>query len=65
MQPVSKQRLDKQTSAKAVTSTTTTETVFSVVSGQSAYKRSECSDRVSSGQLRVSRKLEERVQKNF
>jgi hypothetical protein len=58
MQPVSKQRLGKHSSAKAVM-LATTETVFSVGSVQSAYKRSECSDRVSSGQLRTSRKLEE------
>jgi hypothetical protein len=64
MQHVSKQRLGKHISAWAVTSAII-ETVFSVGSVQSAYKRSECSDRVGSGQLRVSRKLEEWVQKNF
>jgi hypothetical protein len=48
MQPVSKQRLGKHTSAFSVTSSTV-ETVFSVVSVRSAYKGSECSDRVSSG----------------
>jgi hypothetical protein len=47
MQPVSKQRLGKHASAKAVTSATI-ETVFSVGSVQGACKRSECSDRVSS-----------------
>jgi hypothetical protein len=46
MQPVSKQRLGKHTSAKVVTSSTI-ETVFSVRSVQSAYKRNECSDRVN------------------
>jgi hypothetical protein len=41
------------------------ETVFSTVSVQSAYKRSEFGSKVSLGQLRVSSKLEERVQKSF
>jgi hypothetical protein len=48
MQPVCKQQLGKQTSAWAVTSATI-ETVFSMGSVQSAYKRSECSDRICSG----------------
>jgi hypothetical protein len=39
------------------------ETVFSVGSVQGAYNRRE--DRIRSGQLQVSRKLEEWVQKNF
>jgi hypothetical protein len=45
---------------KAVTSSAI-ETVFSVGSVQSAYKRSECRRKFSSGHLRVSRKLEEGV----
>jgi hypothetical protein len=47
-QPVSKQRLGKHTTGQAVTSAII-ETVFSVGSVRSACKRSECSDRVSSG----------------
>jgi hypothetical protein len=50
MQLVSKQRLDKHTSAQAMTPTTI-ETVFSVGAVQSAYKRSECGDRVSSREV--------------
>jgi hypothetical protein len=44
MQPVSKQWLGKHTSTLVVTSATI-ETVFSVGSVQSAYKRSVCSDK--------------------
>jgi hypothetical protein len=47
MQAVFKQRFCKHTPAYAVTSPTI-ETAFSVRSVQSAYKRSECSDRISS-----------------
>jgi hypothetical protein len=43
MQSVSKQRLGKHNSAYAVKSSTI-ETVFSVGSVQSAYKKSDCSD---------------------
>jgi hypothetical protein len=43
---------------KAVTSSAI-EAVFSVGSMHSAYKGSECRGKISSGQLRVSRKLEE------
>jgi hypothetical protein len=48
VQPVSKQRLCKHTSAKSVISATVW-TVFSVESVQSAYKRSECNDSSFSG----------------
>jgi hypothetical protein len=48
VQPVSKQRLGGHTSASPVTSSSI-ETLFSVGCVQSAHKRSECRDRISSG----------------
>jgi hypothetical protein len=43
---------------RSVTSSTI-DTVFSVESAQSAYKRSECRKKSSSGQLRVNHNVEE------
>jgi hypothetical protein len=42
-----------------------TETVFSVVSVQSAYKEVNAVTELVQGQLRISRELEEGVEKNF
>jgi hypothetical protein len=47
MQTLSEQQLGEYTCAQAVTSAAI-ETVFSMGSVQTAYKRSECSDRISS-----------------
>jgi hypothetical protein len=64
MQSVSKQRLGKHTSAYTVTSAAT-ETVFSMWSVQGAVREVNAVTELVQGQLRVSRKLEELVQKNF